>query len=240
VEFSIQPEVFERFPGMAIVVAVATGVDNRAPRAAVDADWQSAWEGALAAARYGNAQSHPRVAPWREHFKAQGLSVKEYRSSIEALLRRALKGGEPFRINPLVDFYNAVSLRHVVPAGAFDLAAIDTLGGRLELRLTRAGDTFHAFDSDAVEALPPGEVAYAAGSTTLTRHFVWRQSHEGLVTPETAHVFLVAEVLAEAGPEVARLVLDDFRDGLERFFGVAPYVTAILDDERRTISIAAT
>ena len=29
------------------------------------------------------------------------------------------QGGEPASINPLVDFYNAVSLRHFVPVGAF-------------------------------------------------------------------------------------------------------------------------
>jgi DNA/RNA-binding domain of Phe-tRNA-synthetase-like protein len=39
-----------------------------------------------------------------------GVSGRKFPSSIEALLRRAFKGGEPLRINPLVDFYNAVSL----------------------------------------------------------------------------------------------------------------------------------
>ncbi|MDP8946327.1 MAG: hypothetical protein M3N03_10425 [Actinomycetota bacterium] len=41
---------------------------------------------------------------------AMGVSGRKFPSSIEDLLRRAFKGGEPLRINPLVDFYNAVSL----------------------------------------------------------------------------------------------------------------------------------
>ena len=49
--------------------------------------------------------------------------MKRFPISIEAMLRRALKGGA-FRINPLVDLYNALSLRHICPAGAVDLDAV--------------------------------------------------------------------------------------------------------------------
>jgi DNA/RNA-binding domain of Phe-tRNA-synthetase-like protein len=196
--FAVAPEVFARFPRMGIAVAVADGVDNGVPRPAVEADWRAAWaaagrEGAI----HGNAQSHPRVRPWRERFKALGVSSKDFPSSIEAMLRRALKGGEPFAINPLVDFYNAVSLRHAVPAGGFDLDDLERLGGALELRLTEAGDRFAALDADAPVEVPPGEVAYAAGTTVLTRHFVWRQGREGLITPATRALILVSEVLGE-------------------------------------------
>src|SRR4051794_41495989 len=120
--YVIAPEIWERFPGMRVAVAVAEGVDNASPCPTVEALWRESWAAAGGlAVQYANAQSHPHVAPWRERFKAMGVSSKEYRSSIEALLRRAMKGGEPFSINPLVDFYNAVSLRHISPAGGFDL-----------------------------------------------------------------------------------------------------------------------
>jgi hypothetical protein len=45
-----------------------------------------------------------------EAMTAMGVSGRKFPSSIEDLLRRAFKGGEPLRINPLVDFYNVVSL----------------------------------------------------------------------------------------------------------------------------------
>jgi DNA/RNA-binding domain of Phe-tRNA-synthetase-like protein len=216
-ELHVDPEVFARFPGMRIVGVVADGIDNSKERSAVEAAWRSAWEGAATATQYGNAQSHPRVAPWRSYFRAMGVSPKEFPSSIEALLRRAMKGGEPFRINALVDAYNTVSLRHVVPAGGFDLAAV---AGALELRLTRDGDTFTSLDASGPLAVPTGEVAYVTGSTVLTRHFVWRQSREALITPETRHVVLLAEVLDEAGGETATLVVDDLTSILSDVFAV--------------------
>ncbi len=98
-----------------------------------------------------------------------GVSGRRFPSSIEALLRRAFKGGEPPRINPLVDFHNSVSLRHVVPAGGFDLEDID---GPLELRLTRQKDTFQPLDGSSEVGVEPGEVAYACGNEILTRYFI--------------------------------------------------------------------
>ena len=187
---------------------------------------------ASAAASFGNAQSHPRVRPWRERFQAMGVSGKEFPSSIEALLRRAMKGGTPFSINPLVDWYNTLSLRHVVPAGAFDLAA---LAEPLELRLSRAGDTFTSLDAEEPLAVPPGEVSYASGSVILTRHFVWRQAKMGLVTPATRDVFLVSEVLDEVGRKVAAAVAEDFRAGLRDYFGVE-FQTFVLDAQARMIA----
>lgn len=224
-EYLIAPEIFARFPGMRVAVAVAEGVDNLTPRPAVDAAWEASWAGAARVAeQYPNPQSHPHVAPWREAFKGLGLSSKDYRSSIEAILRRAMRGGEPFRINPLVDFYNAVSLRHVSPAGGFDFGALDA---PIELRLSRAGEPFHALGAAEPEALPAGEVSYVSGGQVLTRHFVWRQSQLGALVPETRNVFLVSEVLgpvAQASTgDLAQTMLTDFCDGLRDYFGVTAH-----------------
>jgi len=230
-QFTIEPAIFERFPGLCIAVAVAHGIDNEREQPAVAARWQAVWAEAAQAASYGNAQSHPRVRPWRERFQALGISGKQFPSSAEALLRRALKGGQPFAINPLVDFYNTLSLRHFVPAGAFDL---EPLRGPIELRLTRAGDEFIALDDDAPISMPPGEVAYADGPTILTRHFVWRQARAGLVAPTTREVFLVSEILGEVGRDVAEAVRADFSVGLQDYFGV-PSQTFLLDARERAI-----
>jgi DNA/RNA-binding domain of Phe-tRNA-synthetase-like protein len=131
-----------------------------------------------------------------------GISGRKFPSSIESLLRRAYKGGDPPHFNPLVDFYNAVSLRHVVPAGGFDLEEIDET---LELRLTRAGDAFHPLDGSAAESVGEGEVAYASGAEILTRHFVYKQSRKALLTVSTTSLFLVGEVGGGVAPAQARI-----------------------------------
>ncbi len=230
-QFLIHPEIFQRFPGLSIAVAIARGLDNQQARPAIAEHWQATWAAAASqAAIYGNAQSHPRVCPWRERFSALGISGREFPSSIEAVLRRALKGGPPFTINPLVDFYNTISLRHVVPAGGFDLAQIR---GPLELRLSRAGDTFVSLDAEEAVDVPPGEVSYADGSAILTRHFVWRQARAGLIAPATRNVFLVSESLGEVGRSVAEEVRAAFAEGLQEHFGVSSQ-TFLLDEQEHS------
>lgn len=44
--FAVAPEIFARFPGMRIAVAVADGVDNAVPRPEVAAAWREAWAAA--------------------------------------------------------------------------------------------------------------------------------------------------------------------------------------------------
>ncbi|CAN5628485.1 B3/4 domain-containing protein [soil metagenome] len=220
VQFRVQPEIFARFPELQIIVAVVHGIDNTVERPAISARWHEVWKRAQRESVYGNAQSHPRVRSWREQFQSFGVSGKKHPSSIEAVLRRALKAGsEPFFINPLVDFYNTVSLKHVVPAGAFDL---DQIENPLELRLTRAGDTFHALDADSPVAVEPDEMGYVAGSIVLTRHIMWRQSREGLITPETTSLILLSEGLRDFDTPDARIadvVQNEFTTGMREHFG---------------------
>lgn len=221
--FVVSPKIFELYPGLKLPVVVAQGVEATANSIRVEKLWREAWEEAgLLASTYANAQSHPRVAAWREAMAATGVSGRKYPSSVESLLRRAFKGGEPPRIDPLVDFYNSISLRYVVPAGGFDLAQ---LGDALELRLTREADTFRPLDSASAERVEPKEVAYASGNEILTRHFIWKQSRTGLLSESTRSVFLVSEVLGgveESADGLAQAVLEDLCEGLRRHFGAEP------------------
>jgi DNA/RNA-binding domain of Phe-tRNA-synthetase-like protein len=77
----------------------------------------------FASNNYTNAQSHPRVALYRNTLKkVANVSSKKYPQSNESLLKRVLKekkAGRP--ISPVVDFYNSISIEHAVSAGAFDL-----------------------------------------------------------------------------------------------------------------------
>ena len=118
-----------------------------------------------------------------------------------------------------------------MPAGAFDL---DPLEGDIELRLTCEGDQFTALDQDEAIMVDPGEVAYASGSTILTRHFMWRQARTGLVHQDSSRIFLVSEVPAVAGKECVIRIEKDFQEGLRDLFDV-PSQTFLLDSQRTQV-----
>ncbi len=227
-QLTVAPEIFDRLPGLTIVVAWATGLDNDGDNPTVDEEWASSWASAgLWADGLPNPQSHPHVKAWGDRLKAAGVSRKDFPPSVEAVLRRAMKRGPRFSINPLVDFYNAVALRHVVPAGAFD---VGPLPEDVVLRTSRVGDTFWALDAKAPVPVPEGELAYAAGSTVLTRQLMWRQSQAGLVTPATTSVLFMSELLPEHPADLADRVADGFQEGFQRHFGVDPTMGRISVD----------
>lgn len=234
-DFQIDSSIFEWFPGIRFVVAITHGVQNDCHNSGVDSALTDAWSQARSIGfQYTNPQSHPRVEVWGERMKSVGSSRKHFPSSIESILRRAMKAPEPFHINPIVDFYNSVSLRHIVPVGGFDIDQIKDL----QLRFSEPGDIFQELssESDTAVPVPAGEIVYADGSTVLTRHFVWRQSKIGAIHPNTQNVLLVSEILKEVENDVVSIVAEEFQKGMSELFSVDTQLF-ILDKETCSCTI---
>jgi len=214
-KFRVENEIFGAFPGIKIVAAHAVNMKIK-DAAGIDRLLKEAWQHAgKEGVRFENPQSHPYIKPWGENMKKLGVSRKEFPSSIEALVRRASKTPEPVKINPIVDFYNALSLSNTIPAGGYDA---DCLAHDLLLRFSKAGDSFEGLDSAEVQNPPEGEVSYADGSTIITRHFVWKQSKHALITEKSANVLFVAEVLGELPSGTAEKILEQLLSGFGKYF----------------------
>ncbi len=89
---SVADEIFERFPDVVLGVVVVHGIDNSGEHGEVREQLRQAEAQILE--RFAGAQvtEHPQIAPWREAYRAFGAKPKDNPSSIENLLRRALKG----------------------------------------------------------------------------------------------------------------------------------------------------
>lgn len=62
------------------------------------------------------AEAH--LSAWRDVFMRFGAKPKRTPCSADALRKRALRDGTMPSIDPVVDLYNAVSIRYAVPVGA--------------------------------------------------------------------------------------------------------------------------
>lgn len=217
--------IWDRFPRLRVILVWADGIDNRTERPELIEELERRMSALGASWRHPSPQAHPHIAAWRDAIKGTGFSGKKFPSSIEALARRVLTGKGVGPINPLVDFYNRVSLTHLVPAGGWDLEALD--GGDLHLALTRGNERFRALGSEESVGVEAGEAAYLVGDQVVTRHFVWRQSDLGKLTRATRRALLISECLDAVGDDVARAVREDLEGGLARHFGVAPKSTVL-------------
>ncbi len=231
--FQVDSSLFTPFPGLAIGVVV--GRDLQAPEqpAAISALLTAAEEGLRQAWCNRPPQEHSRIAPWRQAFKALGLSPQQYQSSIEALAHRALSGKGLPRILPLVDLYNALSLRYLIPMGGHDL---ETIAGNIHLGPTAGGEPFQAMFSEEVEHVAPGEIAYLDDADVLTRHWVWRQGNKDRIRPETRSIFIPIDGLPEVGLAAVREAMEDMAAQLHTFFK-AEVRCGVATEERAVVKL---
>lgn len=195
--YSIAEEVFARFPDYVRGVVVAHEVRN-GPSPAPLVEMLRAAEASLRERLdLDTLTQHPRVASWREAFRALGVKPNEFRSSFEAMARRVLRDQELPSINALVDIGNIVSLRHLVPVGGH---AIDVLTRDIALRPATGNEAFVPFGSDQAEHPAPGEVVFVEGDTVLTRRWTWRQANHTLTLPTSTAV----EINVDGLPPVPR------------------------------------
>jgi DNA/RNA-binding domain of Phe-tRNA-synthetase-like protein len=178
--YSIADEVFVRFPGYVRGVVLAFEVTNDDSPADLVSLLREAEAAVQSQVKLETIAEHPRIKSWREAFRAFGAKPSEFRSSIEAMARRACRNDPLPAINALVDIGNLLSLRHLVPTGGH---AIDILTDDICLRAATGAESFSAFGSDQVETPLPGEIVFVEGNIVLTRRWVWRQAKHSLMLP---------------------------------------------------------
>jgi DNA/RNA-binding domain of Phe-tRNA-synthetase-like protein len=226
--FSIQKEIFDILPDLTIGMVVAKGVDNTHPSKEIDDLLAKAVEEVKKNFVGDKAQEHPRIKPWRTAFSKLGISGSKFPSSIESMARRILKG-DPFpKINPLVDLYNSVSLRFLVPMGGHDL---DTLEGNIHLRFTEGWEPFTPMGGGETVTVPKGELVYRDDREVLTRNWVWRQCEKDKTTEKTKNIFIPIDVLGEVGRERADETILELSHLIPRYLGGTLFSDILTSDK---------
>ncbi|MFJ8778754.1 B3/4 domain-containing protein [Streptomyces sp. NPDC102476] len=191
--FRITSAVADAFPDTLIAVVTATGLRGREswPRTTAALD---DLERQLADGTWHPAdETDPRIEAWHTAYRSFGTNPRRIRPSVDALGRRLAKKGTLPRVNPAVDSYNAVSVRHGLPAGAFDL---DHVTGDVDIRYADGTESFTPLgEPDSTENPKPGEIIYADTTGVLTRHWNHRDAHRTRVTEDSTHVAFVLETL---------------------------------------------
>jgi len=214
--YTISPAIFQKYPGYVRGIVVANHVKNRlSPDELVDL-LRKAEEELRARLKIENLLDEPHVKSWREAFRAFGAKPSDFRSSIEAMSRRVLRGDSLPSINALVDIGNIISLRHLVPTGGH---AIDHLTQDISLRLATGREIFVPFGSDLVEHPTQGEVIFAEGDTVLTSKWTWRQANHTLTLLETEAIEFNVDGLLPVTPQEVEQISNEITLMIGQFCG---------------------
>jgi DNA/RNA-binding domain of Phe-tRNA-synthetase-like protein len=190
---TINPQIFSDFDNPRIAVTVARGANNKADITSFQSKLEELAKGLQE--KYGDQtiSQLPKIACWREAYRVFGVKAKDYPSSIEALYKRVIRGGSVSGISPLVDIYNYISLKYMLPAGGED---IDKMQGSLELTYaTDNEEPVTVLGKNEEQAPKPGEVIYKDGIGTICRKWNWREVARTILTEGTTNCILVLEAL---------------------------------------------
>ena len=136
------------------------------------------------------------IAAWGAVFEKFGAKPKRTPVSADALRKRVLRDGVMTSIDPVVDLYNAVSLRYAVPVGGENLTAYQG-----QPRLIGATGT-EPFDTQKngqyeTEYPQPGEVVWCDDIGVTCRRWNWRQGVRTRLSVADKQMWFILESLPE-------------------------------------------
>ena len=230
--FRVDEGILSTFQGVNIGVLLGQDVDVGVADEGLEALKASVVEDAIESFGSEPVTSHPHVRSWREIYRGFKTKPGDYRPSAEALLRRAIKRRRLPRINTAVDTYNAVSVRHRIPMGGFDM---DRVQGTIRLRFSEGGESFMPLGASESEETYSGEVVYADDARILTRRWNYRDCDETKITEGTRAFIMFVDGSADMPRERVEEALMDLENSLRRFCG-GTYTAHIVNVEQSGFS----
>ncbi len=232
--FSIEDDVMQRFAGLTVGVVVARGVEHSGTPSALTTLLREEEFRIRNDFSLDGLAAHPPVACWRQAYAAFGGEPKKNRSSVENLYKMVLEGHDVRTVNPLVDAYNVVSLRHMLPVGGEDL---DRMQGDLALRFAGANEVPVVLLGEREARAPKvGEVIYADAVGAICRRWNWREADRTKLTARTKNAVLVVEALPPASRADVEAATDELAELVRVYCGGAVR-TAVLDASHLSVPL---
>lgn len=145
-----------------------------------------------------NYANQPAIASWRSVYQnCFGVKPKTYRSSVESLVLRLLKGKPMWQISSVVDLYNCCSVLSLLPMGAYDYEQIN---GDIWLRYGVRGESFRAINETTSVMVEPNHIVYADESEVLCWLWNYRDCDKTAITKKTRKaLFIIDSVAIQSG-----------------------------------------
>ena len=231
-KFIIDSQVLEKFPEAKVGLIVAKDINNADNQDVIE-NLRKAEKEVRERLELQTLADHPKIQDWRNAYSAFGSKPRTFKNSVEALLRRVLKGDELPHINTAVDIYNIISITHLLPVGGDN---IDNMEGDLLLTIAKGGEPFTVLGNRQQEEAEQGEVIYRDDKEVLCRRWNWRGSDKTKLTQETKNVLFVLEALGSTMNEELQAALDELKELIEQYCG-GEHKIFILDKENTSVEI---
>lgn len=215
-KFRIEDKIFQDFEKPFIGVVIAKAVNNQGNNSEIAKLLRKAESNLRKQLNGIEVSTHPHFAPWREAYRKFGSKPRDYRCSIEALTRIVLKGSEIRNINKLVDLYNLISVKYMLPVGGEDL---DKMKGDLVLGYAKGDEAYSALGEDLNDPPQIGEVIYKDDKGVICRRWNWREADRTKFTKDTQNAILVIESLSPIPQDIAEKATNELSELVQKYCG---------------------
>lgn len=215
-QFKIDPAIFSNNPGLHIGLIVIKDVNNTGSYPEITEKLRSSEQNICSKMNTDTFKEHPHIAAMQEAHRRFGNNPNKFPPSVQALVKRILKGGQLPSINPLVDIYNIVSLSHVLCAGCEDL---DICQGDIQLTYAIGTEDFTPLGETENDPPQEGEIVYKDDYGVICRKLNWREGGRTALTESTKNALLVLEALPPASVELLQNALDELETLVQQYCG---------------------
>ena len=227
--FKIDNKIFEKFQGLTIGVVICKNLNNSGNFEEDQKELRKIETDIRATYNTETLSQNRKIGIWRKTYSAFGAKPKENKSSVENLYRLVLQGANLKHVNKLVDIYNLISLKNMVPVGGED---IDKIQGDVILTFAEPNEPAVLLLGDK-EPRPPhaGEVIYKDNISAICRRWNWREADRTKLTEETKNCFLVIEGLLPVTGQEIETATKELKELVQKFCG--GNITYEILDERQ-------
>lgn len=173
-----------------------------------------------------NFLNHSNIFIWRKIYEKDfHVNVKNYASSVEALLARVLKGKKLWDICNIVDLYNCCSIAHLLPMGGYDLSKVS---GDITIRFGHEQDRFLGLGEREPSRVKSDHVVYADANKVLCWLWNYKDSAETCIDMNTKEVVFFIDSAQESTHQSLQKALQALMANLEKI-NCSPVVHGILN-----------
>ncbi len=212
----IDNEILERFPGLNIGIVVVKGIDNSGNDEDIMKMLNEMQEKIRQNFDISTLSQEPKIDAWRKAYSSFGAKPKKNKCSVENLYRMTLQGIDLNHINKIVDIYNYISIKYMVPMGGDDTDKVD---GDITLRFAKGDEAFVELNSDETKNPKEGEAIYSDDKEVLCRRWNWRECDKSKMTEDTKNVCLVVEGLPPVTKDEIEDIAKELSDLVKKFCG---------------------
>lgn len=215
-KFKIEKEVFDRFPNLIVAIPVVLGFDNTKPAPAALEFLRSEEKSLKERFTLGSFMEDIKVTSYLDVFRKFGADTTTRLPAHVALSKRILEGGSLPDINPIVNLYNALSIKYSTPFGGEDLAS---LYGDFVLKFAKGDERWIPIGGGKGKVMFKGDLVWGDDLDISTPSLNWRQCDRTKLIKESRNGYFIMDGFSDVNYDVIQKASEEFSNLMTKFFG---------------------